>query len=110
MSTAPIKYSVIREDVVVERNLNAAYSLRQAEEQQIYVPCREAEKLQLVSVEWCIQLTWRRPDSQATHSTLFYVVPKDILEPDMLLGFEDSGEETQGVCAHFSHDADKHCR
>jgi len=44
------------EDVVIERNLNAAYSLSQAKEQQIYVPCREAQRLQLVSVAWCIQL------------------------------------------------------
>ena len=109
MNTAPIKYSVIREDVVVERSLNDAYSLIPAEVQQIYVPCRAAESPQLVSVEWCIQLTWRRPDSQATHSTLFYIVPKVLLESDMLLGFEDSGEEIQGVCAYFGQGAAKHC-
>ncbi|EDU45108.1 predicted protein [Pyrenophora tritici-repentis Pt-1C-BFP] len=106
MKTAPIKYSVIRDDVVVKRKLNVAYSLSPAEEQEIYVPCRMTGNLQLVSVEWCIELTWRRPDSEATHSTMFYVVPKDRLGPDMLLGFEDSGEEIQGVCARFSWNDD----
>ena len=108
MNTAPIKYSVIREDVVLKRNLHAAYSLSPIEEQQIHVPCRATENLQLVSVEWCIELTWRRRDSEATHSTMFYVVPKGLLEPDMLLGSEDSGEDIQGVCKHFSnHDDDR---
>lgn len=111
MNTASIKYSVIREDVVFKRNLNAAYSLSPVEQLQIQVPCLATGDLQLVSVGWCIELTWRRRGSEATHSTMFYMVPKGLLELDMVLGSDDSGEDIQGVCKHFgNHDDDRICR
>jgi hypothetical protein len=91
MKSAPIKYSVIRDDVVGRRNLEDSFPLSQAEVTDVEVPHRASGGVQLVQVHWSIDLTWRRPHSDSTHGTIFYLVPKEVLDVDMCLGCDDSG-------------------
>jgi hypothetical protein len=96
MKPAPIKHSVIRDDVVHERNLDN--HLTQADELQVTVPQISNPDTQIyVRVFECVTLTWRRHNSNSTHSTKFYVVPKSALAIDVLLGYEDSGGYGGGV-------------
>jgi len=97
MKTAPITYSVIRDDVVGKRNLEDSFSLNPAEVAHVQVPHRVSGEVQLVPVSWSIDLTWRRPHSDSTHSTVFYLVPKEVLDIDMCLGYDDSGDASPGV-------------
>lgn len=90
MEIAPIKHSVMREDVVRKRNLIS--SLTPIDEFVVFVPHPTGPGPQRqVSVSHCATLEWRRPHSQATHSTTFYIVPNDILDIDIVLGYEDYG-------------------
>ena len=97
MKTAPITYSVIRDDVVGKRNLEDSFSLSPAEVAHVQVPHRVSGGVQTVPVSWSIDLTWRRPHSDSTHSTVFYLVPKEVLDIDMCLGYDDSGDASPGV-------------
>jgi hypothetical protein len=96
MKSAPIEHSVIREDVVHGRNLGN--QLTQTDEPQVTVPHISNPDTQIyVRVFECITLTWRRHNSNSTHSTKFYVVPKSALAIDVLLGYHDSGGYGGGV-------------
>jgi len=97
MRSASIKFSVIGGDVVGKRNLEDSFNLSQAEFTHVEVPHRVTGETQLVPVSCAIELTWRRPHRNTTHNTLFYVVPKEVLDIDILLGYEDSGEGIAGV-------------
>jgi hypothetical protein len=96
MKSAPIKHSVIREDVVRERNLDN--HLTQTDELQVTVPPVSNPDTEIyVRVFECITLTWRRHNSNKTHNTKFYVVPQSALAIDVLLGYQDSGGYGGGV-------------
>lgn len=97
MKTASITYSVIRDDVVGKRNLEESFGLTHADIAHVQVPNRVSGQAQLIPVSWSIGLTWRRPHSDSTHSTTFYLVPKEVLDIDMYLGSDDSGEGSPGV-------------
>jgi hypothetical protein len=97
MRSASIEHSVIREDIVGRRNLDDTSNVSRAELDHVEVPHRVTGAFQPVRVSFAIELTWRRPHSGSTHDTLFYVVPKDALDIDMLLGYKDSNEEVAGV-------------
>jgi hypothetical protein len=97
MKTASITYSVIRDDVVGKRNLEESFGLSPAEVAQVPVPHRVSGGVQVVPVSWSIDLTWRRPHSDSTHSTIFYLVPKEVIDVDMYLGYDDSGDGGPGV-------------
>ena len=97
MKDASIMYSVIRDDVVGKRNLEESPGLVQAEVTHVDVPHRPSGQNQLVPVSCAIELTWRRPHSDSTHNTLFYVVPNGAIDTDILLGYKDSGEGIAGV-------------
>lgn len=90
MRTAPIEYSVIREDVVYERLFRSA-SISPVPGERISLPCPGVSGDMLISSFWT-ELTWRRPDSDPTHKTAFYLVPRRLLDIDVLLGYRDSGE------------------
>jgi hypothetical protein len=99
MRTAPIRHSVIR-DAVLTRSLNA--SLSPVEGYHVSVPDLTNPDIHRdVLVSYFTKLTWRRPSSDSTHSTTFYVVSRNVLDTDVLLGDEDSGEVTSGVYARF---------
>jgi len=97
MRPALIKHSVIRGDVVGRRQLEDSFNISQAGLTHVEVPHRVTGELRLVPVSCAIELTWRQPHSNSTHETLFYVVPKETLDIDILLGYDDSGQEIAGV-------------
>jgi hypothetical protein len=103
MKSAPIKYSVIRDDVVGKRNLDDSSNLNSAELIQVEVPHRASGGIQIVPTSWSIHLTWRRPHSDSTHSTMFYVVSRDVLDIHMYLGYQDSREDSPGVYSQCSN-------
>jgi hypothetical protein len=97
MRTAPIACSVMREDVVHKRGLTA--SLRETDECRVFVPYPPGSHAQTqVPVTYRAKLEWIRPRSNSTHSTTFYIVPKALLDVDVVLGYKDSGEAASGVC------------
>jgi len=97
MRPASIKHSVIRGDVVGRRHLEDSFNISQADLTHVEVPDRVTGELRLEPVSCAIELTWRQPHSNSTHETLFYVVPKETLDIDILLGYDDSGQEIAGV-------------
>ena len=99
MKFAPIQYSVLREDVVFARHIDATCELNEPEPNEVYVPRRDGKGVELALASCSIKLTWRRPRRNSTHQTIFYVVPKEALDIDVLLGYEDSGEGNPGVYA-----------
>ena len=100
MKTAQIRHSIIREDVAHKRSLNA--SINQEEETQVFVPCTSnPEDYTEIRVSESITLIWRRPNSNSTHSTTFFLVSKNVLNTDVVLGYEDSGEGSSGVYTCF---------
>jgi hypothetical protein len=104
MKSAPIKYSLIRDDVVGKRNLDDSFNLSSAEVTRVEVPHHASGGVQLVPVSCSIDLTWRRPHSNSTHSTMFYVVSKEVLDIDMYLGYEDSDKDSPSMYTNCSHD------
>lgn len=97
MRTAPVEHSLIGEDVVVERELRT--SLAEVEETRVSVPSgTDSDYFEDVQVSFSIHLTWRRPSSNLSHATLFYVVPKGMIDSDLVLGSIDSGKTTSGMC------------
>jgi len=99
MRTAPIAHSLMREEVVHRRNLTA--SLVPAEECGVFLPYPAGSHAQKeVPVTYCAKLEWFRSGSNSTHSTTFYIVPREMqhmLDVDVLLGYKDSGEGASGV-------------
>ncbi|KAF2848340.1 hypothetical protein T440DRAFT_520037 [Plenodomus tracheiphilus IPT5] len=92
---APIPHSVIHMAVVDRLNLND--NLAPIDRFQIPVLRSTAPGIHiLVHVSDSISLTWIRPGSDMTHKTTFYVVTGELLDIDVLLGQEDSGEVPTG--------------
>jgi hypothetical protein len=104
MRFAQVALSVIAEHMFAEGRISDSY-IRTIPEESIYVPRRGAFVNVLVTA--CATLTWQRPRSR-THSTLFYLVPDEMLvDIDILLGYKDSGE---GECAAiYEHVFHRHC-
>ena len=102
MKTAPIEYSLIRGNIAHERITNTAINQG---EYHVSVP-HTANPDTRVSrhVSESITLTWRRPNHDSTHETTFYLVPKDTIKADILLGYGDSGEGIPGVYTRFCYD------
>lgn len=96
MRTAPIGHSLIGEDFVIERELQS--SLVEVNEFRLSVP-RGADfgDHENVRVSLSISLTWRRPTSNSSHATKFYVVPKDTIDTDLLFGSVRSGPGAPGM-------------
>lgn len=96
MKTAAIEHSVIRDDVVHSRNLGE--NLNSIAPFTVQVPQREAPSnvVDVVTMR-CVQITWRRRNSDSTHLTMFYVVPGRLIDADVLLGCTDSGEPLIGM-------------
>ena len=97
MRTAPIANSVICEEVV-HQHLSASVNVYAVQEGRITLHCPETSGVigdTLIS-SWYTKLTWRRSGSDATHKTTFYLVPRLLLDIDVLLGYRDSGE---GLCS-----------
>ena len=105
MRTAPIKHSVMREDFVRKRNLAAILS--QGEETLLSLPYPSAPNaFTQFTVSCYASLEWRRPHSSRTHYTTFFIVPEQMLDVDVLLGYDDAGESSSGAYYfHCSHDA-----
>ncbi|RII06786.1 hypothetical protein CUC08_Gglean010019 [Alternaria sp. MG1] len=103
MRLAQTRYSVIRGDVVQKRGLDTMCTLVQPDFNEVYVPSRTAAGFDLVPTSCSIELTWRRPRSDSTHNTIFYVVPQEALDTDLLLGCEDSGEGIPGAYIHIHY-------
>lgn len=85
MRTGPIKHSLVRQELVHQRNLTGSINWD--------VSITYNGVCSMGSVE----LTWRRPKSASTHRTTCYVIPG--LKTDLYLGYEDSGEEAPGEYA-----------
>lgn len=84
----------MREEVARRHNIATST----AEEYTVSVPHNAAPHAHIqVLVSECVTLQWRRPQSNTTHNTTFYIVPKNVLDIDILLGYEDSGEDAPGV-------------
>ncbi|KAF2686955.1 hypothetical protein K458DRAFT_402477 [Lentithecium fluviatile CBS 122367] len=93
MRNEPIMHSVMREDVARKRKITTS----RAEECYVSVPHPTVARAHTqVPVLECATVEWRRPQSNSTHSTTFYIVPRDVLDIDILLGYEDSGEGASG--------------
>lgn len=91
MRNAQIELSVISEHMFDEGRICESH-ITSVPRQVISVPRPGLPGSFLnVSVSSCAKLTWKRPGSR-THSTTFYLVPPDMLDIDVLLGCEDSGE------------------
>jgi hypothetical protein len=100
MRAAPIQHSLIGENVIFDRGLRP--NLDEIEEFRVSVPHgADFEDFEDVKVSYSIILTWRRSISNSTHATKFYVVPKDTIHTDLLLGHEDSGQGTLGMYISF---------
>jgi hypothetical protein len=95
MRSAPmIEYSVISEHMF-ETGRICASNIQETDEEQISLPRRGFPgALIQISVSSCAKLTWKRSTSNASHKTIFYLVPQEFLDIDILLGSLDSGEGT----------------
>lgn len=73
-------------------------SIEQEDDLDVVVPDYVAPNAQTtVRIVESVTLTWCRPNSDASHQTRFFLVPKDLLNTDALLGFMDSGEGHSGA-------------
>lgn len=91
MRTAQVAFSVIGEHMFSEGRIGD-FNTRTIPEQSIHLPRRGFPGAFVnVTVTACVRLTWQRPRSR-THSTWFYLVPEEMLDIDVLLGYDDSGE------------------
>lgn len=98
VKTAPIPHSIIRDDVA--NRLDA--EIDSEGEACLPIPHPEDPDLLLdVRVNSSTTLTWSRPRSDATHETRFYIVSRDLLMADVLLGYKDSGARQPGVYTRF---------
>lgn len=92
MKTAQIEYSVIADHMfhdgrICEDNIISLPAKR------LTVPVRSLPGTSKdVIVSSGAKLTWVRPPSSSTYKTLFYLVPSEDIDIDVLLGCHDSGE------------------
>lgn len=97
LRTAHIKHSVIRQDVIHKRHLvGNLISLPPA-----YVSItRSATPLipEQAQTNCAIELEWRRPHSERSHCTTFYIVSGEALDADVLLGRDDHEAGHLGMC------------
>jgi hypothetical protein len=98
LKNAAIEFSLIREDIANERITSTAPI--EGDHHHIVVPNTvNPETCAEVRISESITLTWRRPRSDSTHRTTFFLVSRDVLSTDVLLGYKDSGEGSPGVYA-----------
>jgi hypothetical protein len=91
MRPAPIDYSVIGEHLFAHGRISDSHK-EEIDPQQMLVPYRGvAGSFRQVLVSYRAELTWKRAKSNSTHSTVFYLVPTEFLDIDVLLGNPDSG-------------------
>jgi hypothetical protein len=94
MMLAPIEYSVISEQMFDAGRICDS-NIEELEGEEISVPKRGSlGMLAQVTVYSRAKLTWKRSKSNATHTTMFYLVHQEFLDVDLLLGSLDSGEGT----------------
>lgn len=98
---APIQHSVIREDIIHRRNLTGNLEWINPPQNVLVTHSGTPHIPREVTVRCSVELTWRRPNSESTHSTKFYIVPGAMLDTDVLLGYEDSGEGVSGTFIHL---------
>jgi hypothetical protein len=94
--TANIEHSVIRHDIVHKRHLSGAIERLNG----CYVSVTQSATPHLqrqVQAFSCINLDWRRPNSDITQRSTFYLVPRGELDTDVLLSYHDSGENGSGM-------------
>lgn len=97
MKLAQTNYSVIGEHMIKEGRI-PGNNVEDIDEQWISIPKKGAPGSSVsVKVTSCAELTWKRMKptrfmSQASHSTVFYLVAQELLDIDVLLGNADSGE------------------
>lgn len=97
MKLAQINHSVIGEHMFKKGRI-PGNNIEEIDEQWISIPKRgNPGAFVSVKVASCAELTWKRiwPAkfiSQASHSTIFYLAPQELLDIDVLLGQSDSGE------------------
>jgi hypothetical protein len=96
MRTANVEHSVIRQDIVLKRHLNGIPN----QLDQCYVTVTQSTTphlLEEVQAGSSIDLDWRRPHSEITDRTTFYIVSGDALDTDVLLSCHDSGGSSSGM-------------
>jgi hypothetical protein len=94
MMLAPIEYSVISKQMFDAGRICDS-NIEELDEEKISVPRRGAPGiLTQVTVSSRAKLTWKRSKSNASHTTMFYLVHQEFLDVDLLLGSLDSGEGT----------------
>jgi hypothetical protein len=94
MMLAPIEYSVISEQMFDNGRICDS-NIEEIDEEEISVPRRGAPGLlSQITVSSRAKLTWKRSKSNASHTTMFYLVHQQFLDVDLLLGSLDSGEGT----------------
>lgn len=96
MRSGQCQLSLIREDIADEQSRYT--SISQGNEYRVLVPQHgNPDTCIPMHVSESITLTWRRPNSGSTHRTTFFLIPKGVLDTDVILGYEDSGEGSPGV-------------
>jgi hypothetical protein len=92
MMVVPIEYSVINEHMFDAGRICGS-NIEEIDEEQISVPRRGVPGTVIqITVSSRAELTWKRSKSHASHKTIFYLVPQEFLDIDLLLGSLDSGE------------------
>jgi hypothetical protein len=92
MRMAQTEHSVIGEHMFQDGRI-CEDNITSIPEQRVAVPIRNSPGASKdVFVSSTAKLTWTRPRSSATHSTVFYLVPSENVDIDVLLGCHDSGE------------------
>ncbi|KAH7411620.1 hypothetical protein DE146DRAFT_243335 [Phaeosphaeria sp. MPI-PUGE-AT-0046c] len=107
MKRAQTEYSVISEHIFDEGRI-AESNVEEIEEERITIPRRGAlGSFVNVKVSSIVELTWRptKSKSKASHCTVFYLVPQEFLDIDVLIGSLDSGE---GQALTFQEDESFH--
>ncbi|KAH3946755.1 hypothetical protein HBI56_067720 [Parastagonospora nodorum] len=91
MRPAAIDYSIVGEHMFAHGRI-CDFHKEEIDPQQILVPYRGvAESFRQVVVSYRAELTWKRAKTNSTHSAIFYLVPPEFLDIDVLLGNHDSG-------------------
>lgn len=88
MRTANVRHSLIRDDLIARHKLDI--NPRPSDYPTVLLP--EGYEAR---VSYCVELQWERQglDTCGTHSTPFFAVPANRIDTDIILGYEDSGEE-----------------
>jgi hypothetical protein len=102
MKPAPIEHSVIGEHMFLVGRICES-NIEDIDEELISIPRRGVPgTLIQVAVSSRAELTWKRSTSNASHKTMFYLMPQEFLDIDLLLGSPDSGEGTL-LCSVQAH-------